>query len=106
MKTVLPWLLFACLLIADSIVFFEQSSDAREAEKAWDIERDSLNAALKELADSLQASASQHFTKGDSLDRVPPKTYLDHAQRTTHSADLDSLGRMFWADPFVVAPER
>lgn len=99
------WLLIVAALV---VGWFFGGRSPQPDNNEWRSEVDSLrraNAALLLTRDSLYASSKAHNDIADSLNSVPKEIYIHHANSATDNAAIDSLGRMFFADPFTVAPE-
>lgn len=80
----------------------------QEMQAKWDRERDSLktaNAMLTIRFDSARAESIAHQQRAESLATVPRTIYIANATRLTSGAPLDSLGILFFADPFVAVPD-
>lgn len=103
----LPWILVAGLALFG--FYFAGEAITLSAEDVRNDRRiDSLttaNTSLQALADSLAIAASQHQQQGDSLASVPRIIYIEHADRLTRTASLDSLGLLLGADPFTAVPD-
>lgn len=104
--------IFPILLVLMAVYFIiaDLGSDAREQamQAKWDRERDSLTTANKLITlrfDSARAESIAHEQRAESLATVPRTIYITNATRLTSGAPLDSLGILFFADPFTAVPD-
>lgn len=110
MRKPIEWI--ATFLIAALVSGFfmrMRYEEGRQDERGkWDAERDSLrtaNALLTIRFDSARAESLAHEQRAESLATVPRTIYINNATRLTSGAPLDSLGILFFADPFVAVPD-
>ena len=107
-----PFVYIATIVLAALLGFglcsmFDVVSDQAMQAK-WDRERDSLTTANNLLSirfDSARAESIAHEQRAESLATVPRTIYITNATRLTSGASLDSLGILFFADPFTAVPD-
>lgn len=107
-----PFVYIATIVLAALLGFGLYSTfvaiDDQAMQAKWDRERDSLTTANKLLSirlDSARAESIAHEERAESLATVPRTIYITNATRLTSGAPLDSLGILFFADPFVAVPD-
>lgn len=96
-----------CFIGTVTALLYERNEWTQER-GTWDAERDSLTTANNLLSirfDSARAESIAHEQRAESLATVPRTIYITNATRLTSGASLDSLGILFFADPFTAVPD-
>ena len=110
MKDVAAWIVAIVIGgILSAFLFRMTYAEGQRDERAkWHAERDSLTTANNLITlrfDSARAESIAHEQRAESLATVPRTIYITNATRLTSGASLDSLGILFFADPFTAVPD-